>query len=155
VAANRLAAEQGQQLRQHQDWAEAEVQAEVFPGVALARTANKMVLFYDFISSLASQFIRVYANLTSNFCAVLKNYFTSVGSSSSGSRPSTHESGIATTSTVGEVVQENEAMQDVAADLAHVDIGVDDAQPQQQPQQGEQEDEGINLITEFDRMFIL
>jgi hypothetical protein len=31
----------------------------------------------------------------------------------------------------GEVVQENEAMQDVATYLAHIDIGVDEAQPQQ------------------------
>jgi len=94
--------------------------------------------------------------LTSNFCADLKNYFTtlSVGSSSTGSRPSTNESANATTSTAGEVVQENEAMQSVATDLAHVDIGVDDAQPpepQQWPQEEEQqEDEGISLITEFD-----
>jgi len=94
--------------------------------------------------------------LTSNFCADLKNYFTtlSVGSSSTGSRPSTNESANATTSTAGEVVQENEAMQSVATDLAHVDIGVDDAQPpepQQRPQEEEQqEDEGISLITEFD-----
>jgi len=81
--------------------------------------------------------------LTSNFCADLKNYFTtlSVGSSSTGSRPSTNESANATTSTAGEVVQENEAMQSVATDLAHVDIGVDDAQPpkpQQRPQEEEQ-----------------
>jgi len=94
--------------------------------------------------------------LTSNFCADLKNYFTtlSVGSSSTGSRPSTNESANATTSTAGEVVQENEAMQSVATDLAHVDIGVDDAQPpepQQRPQEEEQEeDDGISLITEFD-----
>ena len=94
--------------------------------------------------------------MTSNFCADLKNYFTtlSVGSSSTGSRPSTNESANATTSTAGEVVQENEAMQSVATDLAHVDIGVDDAQPpepQQRPQEEEQqEDEGISLITEFD-----
>jgi len=94
--------------------------------------------------------------LTSNFSADLKNYFTtlSVGSSSTGSRPSTNESANATTSTAGEVVQENEAMQSVATDLAHVDIGVDDAQPpepQQRPQEEEQqEDEGISLITEFD-----
>jgi len=94
--------------------------------------------------------------LTSNFCADLKNYFTtlSVGSSSTGSRPSTNESANATTSTAGEVVQENEAMHSVATDLAHVDIGVDDAQPpepQQRPQEEEQqEDEGISLITEFD-----
>jgi hypothetical protein len=56
--------------------------------------------------------IHEYANLTSNVCGDLKNYFTtlSVGSNSSCSRPSTRESGIATTSTVGEVVQENEAM---------------------------------------------
>ena len=86
----------------------------------------------------------------------MKNYFTtlSVGSSSTGSRPSTNESANATTSTAGEVVQENEAMQSVATDLAHVDIGVDDAQPpepQQRPQEEEQqEDEGISLITEFD-----
>jgi hypothetical protein len=94
-----------------------------------------------------------YANLTSNFSTELKNYFTSlsVGSSSSGSHLSTHGSGNATTSMVaGEVVQENEAMQDVATDLAHVDIGVDEAQPQQQPQQEKQEDEGISLIMEFD-----
>ena len=94
--------------------------------------------------------------MTSNFSADLKNYFTtlSVGSSSTGSRPSTNESANATTSTAGEVVQENEAMQSVATDLAHVDIGVDDAQPpepQQRPQEEEQqEDEGISLITEFD-----
>ena len=94
--------------------------------------------------------------MTSIFCADLKNYFTtlSVGSSSTGSRPSTNESANATTSTAGEVVQENEAMQSVATDLAHVDIGVDDAQPpepQQRPQEEEQqEDEGISLITEFD-----
>ena len=94
--------------------------------------------------------------MTSNFSADLKNYFTtlSVGSSSTGSRPSTNESANATTSTTGEVVQENEAMQSVATDLAHVDIGVDDAQPpepQQRPQEEEQqEDEGISLITEFD-----
>jgi hypothetical protein len=56
--------------------------------------------------------------LTNNFCTDLKNYFISlsVGSSSSGSRPSTHESGNATTSMAGEVVQENEAMQNVATD---------------------------------------
>ena len=94
--------------------------------------------------------------MTSNFSADLKNYFTtlSVGSSSTGSRPSTNESANATTSTAGEVVQENEAMQSVATDLAHVDIGVDDAQPpepQQRPQEEEQqEDDGISLITEFD-----
>jgi hypothetical protein len=55
---------------------------------------------------------------------------------------------------VGEVVQENEAMQNVATDLAHVDIGVDaqPPEPQQRPQEEEQqqEDEGISLITEFD-----
>ena len=93
--------------------------------------------------------------MTSNFSADLKNYFTtlSVGSSSTGSRPSTNESANATTSTAGEVVQENEAMQSVATDLAHVDIGVDDAQPpepQQRPQEEQQEDDGISLITEFD-----
>jgi hypothetical protein len=94
-----------------------------------------------------------HVNLTSNFSTEFKNYFTSlsVGSSSSGSHPSTPGSGNATTSTVaGEVVQENEAMQDVATNLAHIDIGVDEAQPQQQPQQKKQEDEGISLIMEFD-----
>jgi hypothetical protein len=50
----------------------------------------------------------------------LKNYFStlSVGSSSNGSRPSTHESGNATTSTAGGVVQENEATQSVPTDVA-------------------------------------
>jgi hypothetical protein len=42
-----------------------------------------------------------------------------------GSRPSTHESGNATTSTAGGVVLENEATQSVPTDVAHVDIGVD------------------------------
>lgn len=67
----------------------------------------------------------------------------SVGSSSTGSCPSTHESANTTTSTPG-VVQENEAMQYVATDLAHVDIGVDDAQlpkPQHRPQEEEQQED--------------
>jgi hypothetical protein len=57
---------------------------------------------------------------------------------------------------VGEVVQENEAIEtaatDVATNLAQVDIGVDDAQPPEpEPQQQQQEvDEGTSLITEFD-----
>jgi hypothetical protein len=91
----------------------------------------------------------------------LKNYFStlSVGSSSNGSRPSTHESGNATTSTAGGVVQENEATQSVPTDVAQIDVGVDDnaqtPEPQQRPQpqeQGQQqeEDEGISLITQFD-----
>jgi hypothetical protein len=70
----------------------------------------------------------------------LKNYFStlSVGSSSNGSRPSNHESGNATTSTAGGVVQENEAMQSVPTNVAQTDIGVDDdaqtPEPQQRPQ---------------------
>jgi hypothetical protein len=99
-----------------------------------------------------------YVNLTSNFLAELKNYFTSlsVGSSSSGSHPSTHGSGNATTSTVaGEVVQENEAMQDVATDLAHIDIGVDEAQPQQQPQQKNKKMKVLALSWNLTCMFIL
>ena len=54
---------------------------------------------------------------------------------------------------MGEVVQENEAMQNAARDLTQVDIGVDDAQPaepQQQPEEEQQQVEGISLITEFD-----
>jgi hypothetical protein len=54
MAADRLMAEeQGQQLNQHLDSAEAEVLADVSPGVALARTTKEMVLFSDFqITSL-------------------------------------------------------------------------------------------------------
>jgi hypothetical protein len=58
---------------------------------------------------------------------------------------------------VGEVVQQNEAIEtaatNVATNLAQVDIGVDDAQrPELEPQQQQQQevDEGTSLIMEFD-----
>lgn len=93
-----------------------------------------------------------------NLSVDLKKYFTSSssGPSSSGSRPSTHGSANAAGSTAGgeEVVQENEALQSVATDMAHVDISAADAHPQGaqvQPQpQEQQEGEDIELIMEFD-----
>ncbi|XP_062229974.1 uncharacterized protein LOC133927506 [Phragmites australis] len=77
----------------------------------------------------------------------LKNYFTSLsGGSSSSNHPSTHESRNAADSIVGEV-EGHATIEAVVSNIAQVEIGVDDAQPQAQQEENEQE--GIDLIVEF------
>ncbi|WVZ66717.1 hypothetical protein U9M48_015903 [Paspalum notatum var. saurae] len=88
----------------------------------------------------------------------LKNYFTKLSASSSGSRPSTNESRNTTGSIAAEVVQNNVApstpssangIETAAADIAQVEIETTNAHPQTQPQ-AEHEDIGTNLIEQFD-----
>ena len=82
-----------------------------------------------------------------SYCVDLKNYFTSLsGGSSSSNHPSTHESRNAADSIVGEV-EGHAAIEAVVSNIAQVGIGVDDAQPQAQQEENEQE--GIDLIVEF------
>ncbi|KAJ1287471.1 hypothetical protein BS78_02G012400 [Paspalum vaginatum] len=75
--------------------------------------------------------------------ANLKNYFTKLSASLSGSRPSTNENRNTTGSIAAEIVQNH------VPDIAPVEIETTNAHPQTQPQE-EHEDIGIDLIVEFD-----
>jgi len=68
-----MAEEQGQQLHQHLDWAEAEVLADTSPGVALARTTKEMVLFSVFSDHVFTN--HEHANLTSNLCRLEELFY--------------------------------------------------------------------------------